>query len=83
MPVLALGPAAALALLRDSGLGGSGPPGEGAIAGGSLTYLAAVARFAASLAARGRVLPVLEAEGDALYGAVAPGARRRRRPARP
>src|SRR6185437_9796164 len=45
--------------------GGSGPPGDAAIAGGSLTYLAAVARFAAGLAARGRVLPVLEAEGDA------------------
>ena len=68
MPVLALGPAAALVVLSDSGLGGSGPPDEGAIAGGSLTYLAAVARFAASLAARGRVLPVLEAEG-ATYAA--------------
>ena len=63
VPVLALGPAAALVVLGDSGRGGSGPPDEGAIAGGSLTYLAAVARFAASLAARGRVLPVLEAEG--------------------
>ena len=68
VPVLALGPAAALVVLCDSGLGGSGPPDEGAIAGGSLTYLAAVARFAASLAARGRVLPVLEAEG-ATYAA--------------
>jgi SNF2 family DNA or RNA helicase len=65
VPVLALGPAAALVVLRDSALGGSGPPDEGAIAGGSLTHLAAVARFAASLAARGRVLPVLEAEGAA------------------
>jgi superfamily II DNA or RNA helicase len=35
------------------------------MAGGSLTYLAAVARFAAGLAARGRVLPMLESEGDA------------------
>ena len=35
-----------------------------AVAGGSLPYLAAVARFAADLAARGRVLPVLAAEGD-------------------
>ena len=68
MPVLALGPAAALVVLGGSGLGGSGPPDEGAIAGGSLTYLAAVARFAVGLAARGRVLPVLEAEG-ATYAA--------------
>ena len=69
VPVLALGPAAALALLRGSrwggsGWGGSGPPDDAAIAGGSLTYLAAVARFAAGLAARGQVLPVLESEGD-------------------
>ena len=64
MPVLALGPAAALALLRDSGLGGPGPADESAIAGGSLTYLAAVAGFAAGLAARGRVLPVFETDGD-------------------
>src|SRR5258707_4317436 len=34
------------------------------MAGGSLTYLAAVARFAAGLTARGRVLPVLEADGE-------------------
>src|SRR6266699_301825 len=33
--------------------------------GGPLTYLATVARFAADLAARGRVLPVLAAEGEA------------------
>ena len=65
VPVLALGPAAALALLRDSGLGGpAGSADESAIAGGSLTYLAAVAGFAAGLAARGRVLPVLEGDGD-------------------
>jgi superfamily II DNA or RNA helicase len=68
VPVLALGPAAALVVLCNSGPGGSGPPDESAIAGGSLTYLATVARFAASLAARGRVLPVLEAEG-ATYAA--------------
>ena len=64
VPVLAFGPAAALALLGESGWSGSGPSGDTAIAGGSLTYLAAVARFAAGLAARGRVLPVLESEGD-------------------
>src|SRR5436309_3488296 len=38
--------------------------GEAGIAGGSLTYLAAVAGFAVGLAVRGRVLPVLESEGD-------------------
>src|SRR6202042_3069566 len=65
VPVLAFGPASALALLCEPGWGGSGPPGDAAMAGGSLTYLAAVARFAAGLAVRGRVLPVLEAEGDA------------------
>ena len=63
VPVLALGPAAALAVLGGSGLAGSGSPDEAAISGGSLTYLAAVARFAVGLAARGRVLPVLETEG--------------------
>jgi len=63
VPVLAFGPAAALVVLRGSEQGGSGPAEEGAISGGSLSYLAAVARFAAGLAERGRVLPVLEAEG--------------------
>ena len=44
---------------------GSGRPDDSAAtAGGSLTYLAAVARFAADLAARGRVLPVLADEGE-------------------
>ncbi len=59
VPVLAFGPAAALAVL-----GGSGQPDDVAAAGGSLAYLAAVARFAADLAARGRVLPVLADEGE-------------------
>ena len=63
VPVLAFGPAAALAVL-----GGSGQPDDVAAAGGSLAYLAAVARFAADLAARGRVLPVLAAEGE-IYAA--------------
>jgi hypothetical protein len=61
VPVLAFDPASALALLCEPGWGGSGPAGDAAMAGGSLTYLAAVARFAVGLAARGRVLPVLEA----------------------
>ena len=50
-------------------LGGPASPDDpAAAAGGSLPYLAAVARFAADLAARGRVLPVLAAE-DAGYAA--------------
>jgi SNF2 family DNA or RNA helicase len=56
VPVVAFGPAAALEVLAASG-----PPDDIAAAGGSLVYLAAVARFAADLAARGRVLPVLAA----------------------
>ena len=74
VPVLALGPGAALEVLSvsgfgvsgfgASGFGGSGLPDGAAIAGGSLTYLAAVASFAAGLTARGRVLPVLEADGE-------------------
>ncbi len=60
VPVLAFEPAAAhdvLAALRD--------PGElGAIAAGSLPYLAAVAAFAADLVSRGRVLPVLDSGAD-------------------
>ena len=58
VPVLAFGPADALAVL-----GGAGQPDDVAAAGGSLAYLAAAARFAVDLAARGRVLPVLAAEG--------------------
>jgi superfamily II DNA or RNA helicase len=63
VPVLALGPAAALIVLCASGPGDSGSADEGAISGGSLTYLATVARLAAGLVARGRVLPVLEPAG--------------------
>jgi superfamily II DNA or RNA helicase len=59
VPVLAFGPAAALDVL-----GGFGQPDDSVAAGGSLPYLAAVARFAADLAARGRVLPVLADEGE-------------------
>jgi superfamily II DNA or RNA helicase len=64
VPVLAFEPAAALDVL-----GGISRLGDGeAAAGGSLPYLAAVARFAADLAVRGRVLPVLAAE-DGAYAA--------------
>jgi superfamily II DNA or RNA helicase len=59
VPVLALAPAAALDLLRAAvGLA------ELVVQGASLTYLAALARFADGLAANGRVLPVLAVEGD-------------------
>ena len=64
VPVLAFGPADALAVL--AALGGSGQPDDPATAGGSLAYLAAVARFASGLAERGRVLPVLAAEDGTL-----------------
>ncbi len=63
VPVLALQPAAALDLL-----GAVGHLGDLAAEGGSLPYLAAVARFAEGLAARGRVLPVLVPE-DGSYAA--------------
>ena len=57
MPVLAFAPAAALDLL-----GATAGLGELADQGPSVPYLAALARFADGLAARGRVLPVLIAE---------------------
>jgi superfamily II DNA or RNA helicase len=59
VPALAFEPAAALELLAI--LDGS----AGALTcGASIPYLAAAARFGDGLAARGRVLPVLVAEGD-------------------
>jgi SNF2 family DNA or RNA helicase len=64
VPAVAFDPAAALALLG----GLDGLDDAVATTGGWLPYLAAVARFAADLAARGRVLPVLAAE-DANYAA--------------
>lgn len=62
VPALAFGPAAALTLLAvldpvDSRRAAAAHPDL--IAGGSAVYWAAVARFAADLCARGRVLPVL------------------------
>jgi SNF2 family DNA or RNA helicase len=60
VPVLAFAPAAALDLLGTAGhldeLAG--------VPGGSIPYLAVLARFADDLAARGRVLPVLVAEQE-------------------
>jgi SNF2 family DNA or RNA helicase len=58
VPVLAFAPAAALDLLGTEGV-----LAEFFVPGPSLPYLAALARFADGLAARGRVLPVLAAEG--------------------
>ena len=59
VPALAFEPAAAVNLLTVLG-----EPGalSGEVTGGSARYLAAVARLAADLAARGRVLPALRAE---------------------
>jgi SNF2 family DNA or RNA helicase len=73
VPVLVFGPAAALTLL--AALDPVDSPSDAAahpdlIAGGSAVYWAAVARFAADLCARGRVLPVLGRAGD---GPAAPG----------
>jgi hypothetical protein len=67
VPALAFDPAAALNLLAaldpvDSPSAAAAPPDL--IAGGSAVYWAAVARFAADLCARGRILPVLERVGD-------------------
>jgi SNF2 family DNA or RNA helicase len=53
--------------LAGTGAADPGPAGDPpAVAGGSATYLAAVARFAADLVARGRVLPGLAAEDGGL-----------------
>jgi SNF2 family DNA or RNA helicase len=67
VPALAFGPAAALTLLAaldpvDSPLAAAAHPDL--IAGGSAVYWAAVARFAADLGARGRILPGLGRAGD-------------------
>jgi SNF2 family DNA or RNA helicase len=64
VPVLGVGPADAAPLLAALA---ELAPGD-VVASGSAGYLAAVARFAADLAARGRVLPVLTAE-DSGYAA--------------
>jgi superfamily II DNA or RNA helicase len=64
VPALVFEPAAAAELLGCPGQ--AGEPASGATeqaAGATMTYLAAVAGFAADLAARGRVLPSLVADG--------------------
>ena len=60
VPALVFEPAAAVSLLPALG---ELAPGD-VVASGSVGYVAAVARFAADLAVRGRVLPVLAAEDD-------------------
>jgi hypothetical protein len=60
VPALIFDPSAALPLLTALG----NPDQQAFIVGATVTYLAAVAAFAADLAARGRVLPVLAAEDD-------------------
>jgi SNF2 family DNA or RNA helicase len=62
VPVLIVEPAAAAVVL--TALDGPGQPHPELTAGGSVRYLAAVARFAADLAGRARVLPALVAEED-------------------
>jgi superfamily II DNA or RNA helicase len=62
VPVLVFEPDAAAAVL--AALDVTGTENAELTAGGSVRYLAAVARFGADLAARGRVLPVLVADGD-------------------
>ncbi len=71
VPALAFDPAAALTLLAaldpvDSLPAAAAHPDL--IAGGSAAYWAAVARFAADLCARGRILPVLERAGGVAAG---------------
>jgi superfamily II DNA or RNA helicase len=66
VPALVFEPTAAAEALEV--LGAAGQPYPAVTAGATLAYLAAVARFAADLAARGRVLPVLAAE-DGGYAA--------------
>jgi SNF2 family DNA or RNA helicase len=67
VPALTFEPAAAFDLL-----GALGEPGAGTargVLGGSVLYLAALARQAGDLAARGRVLPALAADPDGGYTA--------------
>jgi superfamily II DNA or RNA helicase len=67
VPALTFEPATALDLL-----GALGEPGTGssrAVTGGTVHYLAALARLAGDLAARGRLLPALVAGDDGGYAA--------------
>jgi SNF2 family DNA or RNA helicase len=67
VPALTFDPAAAADLL--AALGEPGAASSAAVPGGSVLYLAALARLADDLAARGRVLPALVASEDGRYAA--------------
>jgi SNF2 family DNA or RNA helicase len=67
VPALTFEPDTALDLL--AALGEPGARSSRAVTGGSVLYLAAVARLARDLAARGRVLPALVAGEDGGYAA--------------
>jgi superfamily II DNA or RNA helicase len=67
VPALTFEPDTALDLL--AALGEPGARSSRAVTGGSVLYLAAVARLAGDLAARGRVLPALVAGDDGGYAA--------------
>jgi SNF2 family DNA or RNA helicase len=66
VPALTIGPSAALELL--SVLGEAGAGGAQATQGGSVRYLAALAQLAGDLAVRGRVLPALVRDDEAIAG---------------
>jgi SNF2 family DNA or RNA helicase len=67
VPAVTFDPAIAADLLPALAEPGGGS--SATIAGGSVLYLAALARLASDLAARGRVLPVLAASDDGRYAA--------------
>jgi len=67
VPALTFDPPAAADLLAALGEPGAGS--AAAVPGGSVLYLAALARLADDLAARGRVLPALVASEDGRYAA--------------
>ena len=67
VPALTFESATALDLL--GALSEPGARSSAAVAGGSVPYLAALARQAEDLAARGRVLPVMDASEDGSYAA--------------
>ncbi len=67
VPALTFDAAAAADLL--GALGGPGAGSSAAVPGGSMLYLAALARLADDLSARGRVLPALVASEDGRYAA--------------
>jgi superfamily II DNA or RNA helicase len=67
VPALTFDPPAAADLLAALGEPGAGS--VSAVPGGSVLYLAALARLADDLTARGRVLPAMAASGDGRYAA--------------